>query len=138
MVTRFFIYGLVGWIIEVVFTGMGSLLHGFFALTGYTYLWMFPIYGLAVLMEPVHDRIRESPWPVRGIIYVAIIFMIEYISGLSLKMLLGFCPWDYSGATPYAVDGFIRLDYGPAWFAAGLGFEKLHDALIAVQKRLAR
>jgi uncharacterized membrane protein len=133
---RFLIYGLVGWIIEVVFTGTGSLMNGFFDLTGYTYLWMFPIYGLAVLLEPVHNRVRSAPWLVRGIIYVSIIFMIEYLSGWALKLIVGFCPWDYSGHTAYTVDGFIRLDYAPAWFVAGLLFEKLHDLLINLQNRL--
>lgn len=136
MIKRFLIYGLVGWITEVVFTGTGSLLSGSMHLTGYTYLWMFPIYGMAVFLEPVHNRVRSAPWPVRGMVYVAIIFMIEYLSGWFLKLVLGFCPWDYSGRTAYTVDGFIRLDYLPAWFVAGLLFEKLHDFLIRMQNRL--
>lgn len=112
-----------------MFTGAGSLVRGSMSLTGYTYLWMFPIYGLAVLFEPIHDRIRPAPWPVRGIIWVSLIFMIEYFSGWLLRSGIGFCPWDYSGFSPYVVDGYIRLDFAPFWFAAGMGFERLHDYL---------
>lgn len=105
-------------------------------MTGYTYLWMFPIYGMAIILEPLHDRMRSTPWPVRGIVYAAVIFMIEYFSGWFLKSTLGICPWDYTGRTAYTINGFIRLDYLPAWFAAGLLFEKLHDFLINTQIRL--
>lgn len=89
---------------------------------------MFPIYGLAVFLEPIHDRIRSRPFYIRGGVYTFIIFLIEYFTGLALKILTGICPWDYSGSR-FSVNGFIRLDYAPAWFAAGLLFEKLHDAL---------
>lgn len=135
---RFLIYGLVGWITEVAFTGAGSLMSGSLRLTGYTYLWMFPIYGMAVFLEPLHDRMRNSPWPVRGLVYTAAIFMVEYISGWLLQLILGFCPWDYTGSTAYTIDGFIRLDYMPFWFVAGLLFEKLHDFLTTLQYRLEK
>jgi uncharacterized membrane protein len=73
MVIRFILYGFLGWILEIIFTGSGSLLRGSISLTGYTYLWMFPIYGLAVFLEPIHDGIRKAPWPIRGLIWVALI-----------------------------------------------------------------
>jgi uncharacterized membrane protein len=113
MVIRFILYGFLGWILEIIFTGSGSLLRGSISLTGYTYLWMFPIYGLAVFLEPIHDGIRKAPWPIRGLIWVALILLIEYLSGWILIQLIGFCPWDYTGSSPYAVDGLIRLDFSP-------------------------
>jgi uncharacterized membrane protein len=64
-------------------------------------------------------------------VYTLLIFFTEYTTGLILKLLTGICPWDYSG-TPFSVSGFIRLDYAPAWFAAGLLFEKLHDMLTGI------
>lgn len=126
---RFALYGFIGWIAEIVFTGFHSLLAGSLSLTGHTYLWMFPIYGLAAFLEPVHDRIRTVPWPVRGVIWVGAIFIIEYLTGWLLKVAIGVCPWDYTGITPFAVEGFIRLDYFPVWFAAGMLFEQIHDYL---------
>lgn len=132
MVMRYILYGLAGWCIEIFWTGLGSLISGDVNLRGWTYLWMFPIYGLAIFMEPVHNRIRNLPFFIRGTIYTLIIFFIEYSTGLLLKTFLGVCPWDYSG-TPFSVGGFIRLDYAPAWFIAGLLFERVHDALISIQ-----
>jgi len=135
MIKRFVVYGLIGWIIEIMFTGIISMLSGSLSLTGHTYLWMFPIYGMTVFLEPIHDRIRPVPWLSRGIIWVSLIFFIEYLSGWLIKTSIGFCPWDYSGSSPYSVDGFIRLDFFPYWLATGLGFEKAHDFLDSVSVR---
>ncbi|WHH57338.1 hypothetical protein [Petroclostridium sp. X23] len=132
MIIRFFIYGIIGWAMEIFWTGMWSVFQGDIRLRGTTYLWMFPIYGLAILLEPIHDRIRFMPWIIRGGVWVLLIWGIEYISGWAIRSVIGVCPWDYSGATEYQINGLIRLDYAPAWFAAGLIFEKLHDTLTRV------
>ncbi|WP_299920291.1 hypothetical protein, partial [Syntrophomonas sp.] len=99
------LYGTLGWTTEILFTGMGSLLSASWRLGAHTYLWMFPIYGLAVFLEPFHDRIRSAPWLVRGFIWASLIIGIEYLCGWFLKLSLGFCPWDYSGASAFSLDG---------------------------------
>lgn len=129
MFARFLIYGLSGWCTEVFWTGFGSMLSGDVRLRGWTYIWMFPIYGLAVFLEPIHNKIRGLPVILRGGIYTVLFFSVEYLTGWLLKTTTGVCPWDYSGKV-FSVNGFIRLDYAPAWFAAGLLFEKLHDTLV--------
>ena len=58
-----------------------------------------------------------------------IIWGMEYTSGLLFQTTIGISPWYYSG--PFAVDNLVRLDYGPAWFIAGLLFERVHNALDA-------
>lgn len=130
MLRRFVLYALSGWCMEVVFTGVGSLLKGDPALTSKTYIWMFFIYGLAILLEPIHNSIRSLPAVVRGGIYMVLIFAAEYVTGFLLYKLIGQCPWDYTGCR-FSVKGFIRLDYMPAWFTVGLLFEKLHDTLVS-------
>ena len=122
------IYGLIGWCIEVVWTGFGSLLSGDVRLTATTYLWMLPIYSLAWFFEPIHDAIRFWPLWRRGVLWMLLCFGIEYTTGSLLADMVGRSPWDYSAA-PLHIDGLIRLDYAPAWFAAGLLFEKTHDWL---------
>lgn len=112
---------------EIIWTGVGSLISGDLTLEGVTNLWMFFIYGSAVFLEPVHDMISRWLWIFRGIIWVLIIWGIEYASGLILINILGIYPWHYTGR--FAVDGLIRLDYGPAWFIAGLVFERIHKTL---------
>ncbi|HHX96338.1 MAG TPA: hypothetical protein GX687_02585 [Clostridia bacterium] len=129
MITKFVIYGFLGWTMEIIWTGLGSLLQGNLMLSSFTYLWMFPIYGLAVFLEPVHDRIVDMPWFIRGTIWAIIILTIEYLTGWLLTSFLGRCPWDYSQVTPYHLQGLIRWDYFPAWFFAGLIFERIHQAL---------
>lgn len=131
---RFLLYGMLGWCLEVVWTGLGSLLAGDARLAAHTYLWMFPIYGMAVLFEPVHDRLRSLPWPVRGLAWMALFFAVEYVTGWLIRQLVGVSPWQYHGR--WQVDGLIRLDYAPVWFAAGLMFERVHDFLDRVLARV--
>jgi hypothetical protein len=129
MLKRFVLYGIAGWGMEIIWTGLGSLFDGDLRMLGYSNLWMFVIYGCAVFLEPIHDIIRGWNWFFRGIIWTTIIWGMEYTSGLILFKMTGVHPWIYDG--PYAVDGLIELLYGPAWFTAGLVFERIHRKLDA-------
>ena len=90
---------------------------------GQTSLWMFPIYGMAAVIEPVSRRLASCPALLRGAIYSIGIFTGEYLSGSFLKKHK-MCPWDYSKARAN-IRGVIRLDFAPLWMAAGLIFENL-------------
>jgi hypothetical protein len=127
MVKRFLIYGIIGWSTEIIWTGVGSLISGDMRLVGYSNMWMFFIYGSAVFLEYIHDIIGRWNWFVRGVIWVTIIWGMEYTSGLLLYSILGVHPWIYTD--PFAVDGLITLAYAPAWFIAGLVFERIHHTL---------
>ena len=120
---NFFICGLAGWCMEIVFTSFGTFLHGDPRLLGQTSLWMFPIYGMAALIDPIYEKIKYWPFLLRGCFYATSIMLGEFLSG-SLLRFLGVCPWDYSG-TPYNIAGIVRLDYFPFWVVAGLAFEVL-------------
>lgn len=109
---------------EIVWTGLYSLMNGKANLEAYTSLWMFFIYGSGVFLEPLHDIMCKWNFVFRGIIWVVIIWGIEYSTGKLLLDILKVYPWQYFG--PYAVEGIVRLDYAPAWFIAGLLFEKVH------------
>ena len=108
---------------EILFTAFDSFRRRELKLMGKTSIWMFPIYGMAVLIEPAYRATRKMPALFRGLIYSAGIFSIEYMSGSLLKKR-GICPWDYSRAKSN-IRGVIRLDYAPVWMAAGLIFEKI-------------
>jgi uncharacterized membrane protein len=126
-------YGIFGWCVEVLFTGIKSGLRKDRSLTSRTYLWMFPIYALAApLFEPTHDRLRNLPLAVRAPVYAAGIMSVEYAAGWLLHKTLGSCPWDYSQSTPFHIKGYVRLDYAPFWALAGLALEHVHDRLDAV------
>lgn len=119
----------MGWVIEIIFTGVGSVLLQDWTLAGHTYLWMFPIYGAAALgMEVLHDRLRARNWLLRGIIYTGFVFAVEYLTGWLLAQLLGVCPWQYPAGSPH-VNGLIRLDFAPAWMAVCFTFERVDDHL---------
>ena len=130
---RFITYGLIGWCLEILWTGLGSLIHGNFMLYSFTYMWMFFIYGMGIFLEPIHDKIRNWNTYMRGGIWVLIIFTIEYLCGWALDGALGHCPWDYGNGV-LSVNGYIRLDFTVAWFFTGLLYERVHDFLIAFEK----
>jgi len=129
---RFIIYGLIGWCLEILWTGLGSLIHGNFMLYSFTYMWMFLIYGMGIFLEPIHNKIRNLNICLRGGIWVIIIFTIEYTCGWALDSMLGQCPWDY-GDGLLSINGYIRLDFAVPWFFTGLLYEKVHDFLIELQ-----
>ena len=61
MLMRFLVYGALGWVVEIVWTGLGSALRRDPRLTAKTYLWMFPIYGGgALFFERVYQVIAAS------------------------------------------------------------------------------
>ena len=120
---NFFICGLTGWCIEIIFTSLGAFLQGDLRLIGQTSLWMFPIYGLAAFIKPLYEVIKKLPLLLRGCIYSFCILICEYISGMLLKKH-HLCPWDYSKAK-YNLKGVIRLDYAALWALAGLLFERI-------------
>ncbi|NLL51418.1 MAG: hypothetical protein GX248_01790 [Peptococcaceae bacterium] len=131
MLRRFLFYGFLGWTIEIMFTGMDSLIRGDLRLFAFTNLWMFFIYGLAVFLEPVHDRITGWKWPFRGMFWMLLFWGIEYVTGFMLVNILGVYPWHYTDL--YAINGLITLRFAPFWFAAGLLFEKIHRFLDSLE-----
>lgn len=114
---------------EIVWTGLNSLMQGDLRMLSFTSIWMLLIYGSAVFLEPIHDIMREWAWPLRGVLWVIIIWGIEYSSGFVLNTF-GIHPWVYNGS--FAIDTLIRLDYAPAWFVAGFVFERAHDMIDSV------
>lgn len=129
MKKRFIFCGLLGWCLEIFWTGLQSLQRRQMKLMGHSSIWMFPIYGMAFLFAPISRLLRKKSIWVRGSVYAGGIFLTEYLSGIFLKKR-GICPWDYSHAR-LNVKGVIRLDYAPVWFLTGLLYEKLLNKFMA-------
>ena len=123
MKNKFILCGVIGWCAEILWTGLNSLMSGRFKLMGYSSLWMFPIYGCAAFIAPLSNVYKRFNTFSRGFIYMVHIFFAEFVSGSILKKF-GVCPWDYS-ASPFNIEGVIRLDYAPLWFGLGLFYETL-------------
>ncbi|MGH4050483.1 MAG: putative ABC transporter permease [Clostridium sp.] len=132
---KFVLYGVLGLLVEVLWTGFGSMIKGDVLLRGTTSIWMFPIYGLAVLLEPVHYRIKHLPLIVRGGIYMLLIFAVELVSGLLLRLVLGECPWNYVNRT-LSIYGIITLTYAPVWFAYGIMLEQVQGIIKRIERGL--
>ncbi len=98
-------------------------------LKGHSFVWMFPIYGLGLLaFEPVHDLLRTAPWWLRGLSYVAVLYLIELAASRVLVRLTGAYVWRWVGRG--SMGGHVHLAMAPLWFAAALAFEPLHDLLV--------
>ena len=119
---------------EIIFTSLESIVVKDMRLMGRTSLLMFPIYGMGAMLGPISrgiDRWIGEPhlltWKDKfwrhGFSDMVLIFCAEYVTGAFLRAR-NMCPWDYSGRL-FNVDGLIRLDFAPCWFAAGLIFERL-------------
>ena len=124
IVFRFLTYGAIGLVLEVIWTGLGSLINRDFTLRSSTSIWMFFIYGMVVVLEPAFVYLTPFSLFIRGIVYMFAIFAGEYLLGIAMKKA-DICPWDYSDAA-LSIQGVIRLDYAPVWFAAGLIFEAVY------------
>ena len=128
MITRFATYGLLGWSIEILWTGLSTITSGSLNLIGHTSIWMFFVYGsAAIAFERAYSKISHFNWYVRGIIWTILIFAVEFSSGMLLR-LFGIEAWYYN--CPLSICGVIRLDYAPAWFVVGIMFEKIYSILI--------
>lgn len=121
MMKKFFTCGLLGWCLEILYTSACAMKNHDIRLKGNTSLWMFPIYGMAVFLEPLSRLLKGKPLLLRGSIYTICIFLTEFWTGELLKKKHA-CPWNYEKA-PLNIDGVIRLDYAPFWFGTGLLYE---------------
>jgi uncharacterized membrane protein len=126
------LFAAVGVAMEVVFTAFMDLPKTRSArLLGYSYVWMLPIYALApILLRVLTPAIGLWALGFRILVYVALLYIVEYTAGLALRLATGACPWEaeYRGHR-WAVHGLIRLDFAPAWAVACLLFERLYFVL---------
>lgn len=115
--------GITGWCIEILFTACNSMRRREMALKGTTSLWMFPIYGTGALIGPLSHVLKRYSTAFRGIIYMLLIFAVEFLSGRFLTNHK-ICPWNYA-KSGWNIREVIRLDYAPWWFLTGLLFERM-------------
>ena len=66
MFKGFLLCGAIGWIMEVVWTGIWSLINGNMRMMSTTSLIMFPIYGAIILLKPLYELMFDLPIFLRG------------------------------------------------------------------------
>jgi hypothetical protein len=121
----FIAFGCIGITTEIFFTAIVDLIDMFqngsinYKLQGKSYIWMFPIYGLAGIFFPLFMPYFEKFHAIiRAAIYATGILIIEFITGALLDFFIGSCPWEYQYG--WHIMGYIRIDYFPLW--AGFGY----------------
>lgn len=124
ILSKLFLYGCIGVLIEFFFTGIYSLLKGNLKATAVSYLWMLPIYGVAGLfLEQVSTALLWSSW-LKAFLYVPIIYGIEALSGWLLFLLIGSIPWEYQ-KSKWSPMGLINLKYSPFWLVVAICFDTI-------------
>lgn len=121
----FLAFGCIGITTEIFFTAIYdsiiSLQEGRaidWRLVGTSYVWMFPIYGLAGIIFPAgYLLVKKEHFFIRMNIYGVAIIILEFITGALLDFVTGRCPWEYK--TGWHVKGYIRIDYFPLWALFG-------------------
>ncbi len=121
-----FLLGIVGWLVEVVFTGIGSLIRKDWAATSKTFLWMHPVYGgggFAVYL--IYNNVIISANPIVDAVVLAVLFYVplfygfEALAGLASIKLFGRILWDY-GRSKWTPMGLINIKYAHYWLLLAL------------------
>src|SRR2546423_15231859 len=98
------VFSSLGLALEVIFTALISLINNaplcnkpLITLAGNSYVWMIFIYALIPLLGIYgYEKIKKYHMMIRLLIYVFIIYLIEFISGYILQKVTGSCPWQYN------------------------------------------
>lgn len=124
----FVAFACLGITTEIFFTAIYHNIDLFpkldWSLRGETYIWMFPIYGLAGIAFPlIFPLIERIPFLLRLVIYGIGILIVEFITGAWIDWWTGSCPWEYKEG--WHIMGYIRIDYFPLWALFGGLVEKI-------------
>lgn len=113
LIQRMLFYAMSGVFNEVVFTALKTLwYHQDFMLHGNTQLWVIFIYAFGgLLFEHVYYKVNTAS--LRVLIYLSLVYILEYSGGWVLVQLLGECPWHYH--EPGNIHGLVQLRYIPLW-----------------------
>jgi uncharacterized membrane protein len=91
------------------------------------------MYGSAVfLFEPLHSLNRDANFIIRGAVYLAGFWTVEYIGGWLVWKVTGKKPWDYTESPGGNLNGLIRWNFVLVWPVVGLMAERLHEFLVRV------
>jgi hypothetical protein len=128
-----FLMASVGVATEVIFTALSNIgKKNWRLLQGYSYIWMLLIYGVSyIFFEILWPRIGNFNIVFRGLVYLLLVYIVEFSSGWILRKTLGKCPWgEHYHGKKWSVNDLIRLDLAPFWLGFTLLLERLYLYLI--------
>ena len=126
LLKQFAVFGILGQLIEVWFTGIKSMLTGRLEGTAKTYLAMVWVYGTGGTILALLSGVINWYAPLKALLFTVIIFAVEFGYGLLFQKLLGRCPWKYTSTETgeqihrFSIMGLIRVDYFPYWYILAL------------------
>ena len=77
MKKAFILCGLTGWCMEILWTGLHSILSGELTMTGKTSLLMFPIYGCGAIIRPLSGKLSDVP-----LLSAAVFILSDFLRGI--------------------------------------------------------
>ena len=124
----FVLFGIIGVSAEVFFTSILELVKKKKnrSMTGHSSLWMFFVYGTVYFIILFgRTYLMHYNLFLRGFVYLALIYTLEFISGSILQKLKA-SPWDYGHDMKHDYHGIICLEFAPLWYIGGILFELLY------------
>lgn len=138
--TRFLIFALGGMLGEVFY---GALLTGWggnMNMHGQSSPWMMIDYGLlGVILMPIATPLKKLKLPLaaRAFVYMLLIYLVEYVSGIIFTWGFGLRVWSYE-SIPYNLHGQIMLYSAPIWYTLGFCAEYAYKKVDAIAVLLLR
>ena len=124
----FFIYGFIGWIVEVIYYG---ITEGKFINRGFLNGAICPVYGIGFYCVIWLFRPYLNSFPILFFGSAAVCTIVELIAGALLYAIFHLRWWDYS-EYKFNLHGFICLRFSIYWgIACSLGMYMLHPAVMA-------
>lgn len=136
---RCLVFALGGMLGEVFYLAALQGWNGNWNLHGQSSPWMMLDYGLfGVVLMPVAARLKQGgvPLAARAFVYMLLIYLVEYASGILFTWGLGLRVWSYEGI-PWNLHGQIMLYSAPIWYGLGLCAEYLYRKADAIALVLA-
>lgn len=122
----FFIYSILGYILEMIF---GFVIGAHDIKSGILYGPWTPIYGIAsvliiVISNKLFKNLHMPRW--KETIIVALVLMIvltalEWLGGLLIELIFGFSFWDYSDSN-FNLGKYICLEFAVIWVVMSIVF----------------
>jgi hypothetical protein len=137
VILRALLYGLLGMLVENLFTGLSAVLEGDKRAPTRSYLWMPVVWAAGGVAFELVARHLTHAW-YRPLEWTAAIYGLEFVSGMALRFLLGVVPWDYRPRPGSLLWGTVNWRYLPYWLVLGLGVDPALRWVAHVAAALAR
>jgi hypothetical protein len=96
---------------------------------GYSYICMFPLYGIIAFIYPVvWEIIKYHHSVVRYLEYATLMILFELTIAYLFEKFTGTIPWEYE-VKNYRIEKYTKLSYFPFWGVFGLMIEKVFFVL---------